>query len=457
MKNNIIINITDRKLLKILILVWFFLLISICMFDSSIATTTLTVEDVRRIALKHNRTYLAAKEDVIKAQSDITKARAGALPNITLNSNYSRNFKLSSFFVQMGNEPPIEFKTGFNNEFRSSLSIQQSLWSGGQVFTALKIAKLYKKYSLEKEKEVKASIIYNAELLFYKTILTQSNLQVLQKAFEANSYNLEVVEKYYVKGTVSKFEVLRAKVEKSNLQPQILKAKSDLTLSQKRLKSFLGIDLNEDIVIVDTKDDTTLANLLPLSSLIDAALQNRPEIRQSNYLTEIAKKGIRISKGDYLPKLNAVSSYNWSASSDNFTSRENNVRSWSAGINLSIPIFKGGSTRGEVKNSVATYHQALLNDKQLKDNVKLEVEESYDNMLQAKKTLDIQGETIAEAEEGLKIANVRYKSGVGILLEVLSAQTALTQARNSLALATFVFRQARAQLKKATTVDIDKK
>ena len=91
---------------------------------------------------------------------------------------------------------------------------------------------------------------------------------------------------------------------------------------------------------------------------------------------------------------------------------------------------------------------------QLKDDVRLEVEEAYDQILQAKKALDIQGETIAEAEAGLRIANLRYETGVGTQLEVLSAQTALTQALQALSEATFFFRQAHSLLNKATNIII---
>ena len=105
-------------------------------------------------------------------------------------------------------------------------------------------------------------------------------------------------------------------------------------------------------------------------------------------------------------------------------------------------------------NSKADYRQQRLAERDTRDKIVLEVEEAYDRLLQAKKALDAQGETIAQAEKGLSIANVRYESGVGTLLEVLSAQAALTQARNSQAQALYFFRDARAQLTKATSIDI---
>ena len=418
------------------------------------SVTPLTVADVRRQALQHNRTYLSAKEDVVKAEAQITSARSGALPNVDLVGSYSRNLKLPSFFVQPDSGSAIEFRTGFNNDFSATLSVTQSIWQGGKVFTALEIAKLYKKYALAQEAQVKATVILNAEQLFYSAILTQSSLEVLKKAFEANSYNLDMVEKSYSQGMVSEFEVLRARVEKQNLVPKILKAESDVKLSKQRLKSYLGIDLTRGVVLMEETGDTSLAGLPELSVLVDTALQARPEMQQMDYLADITQKAIRVQRGDYFPKLSAVSNYNWSAQSDKFSLEEHNTRSWSAGLQLQVPIFKGGATRSKVTSAIADHRQTILHKKQTEDNIRLEVESAYDMLIQAKKALDVQGTTIAQAEEGLHIANVRYQSGVGTQLEVLSAQAALTDARNSLATATYVFREAKSQLRKATTIDI---
>jgi outer membrane protein TolC len=423
--------------------------------SAALSATALTVADVRQRALESNRTYLSAKEDVVKAQSQITTARSGALPDITLTGSYSRNLKLPSFFVQPDSGQAIEFRTGFNNDFSATLSVQQSLWEGGKVFTALSIAKLYKKYSLAKEAEVRSTVIVNAEQLFFAAILQQSNLLALQKAFEANSLNLDMVEKQYSQGVVSEFEVLRARVEKQNLMPQIFKAESDVKLARKKLQTYIGMELSEDVTLIEELGDTTLTALPSMQELVDTALEQRPEIQQLDYLTLITKKAVKVARGDYYPKLKAVSSYNWSAQSDRLTLSEHNTKSWQAGLNLTIPIFKGGATRGSVTNSLADYRQTMLSSRQTRDNIRLEVEEAYDQLIQAKKSLEVQGTTIAQAEEGLRIANVRYQSGVGTLLEVLSAQSALTQARNSLALATYSFQVAKSQLRKATTIDIN--
>lgn len=418
------------------------------------AETSLSIADARQRAVEFNRTFLTAQEDIRKARADVTKARSGALPNIMLNGNYNRNFNIPSSFVTMDNET-VEFKFGFKNTFGASLSAVQSIWQGGKVFTALSIAKDYRHYSEERAGVVEANVVYQAEVLFFNVMLERSRLDVLNKSMEANTYSLNVIEDKYSQGLVSEYELLRARVEQANLKPQILQAESNVRLAEKRLKSYLGIELSEPIVLVEAIGDTTLAHLPALQQLTETALADRAEMKQADFLSKITSKAVRVARADYLPSLSAVMDYSWSAQSDAISLKENQSRSWTAGLRLSIPIFKGGQTRGAVTQAVADHSQARLARLQTIDDIKLQVEEAYDRIRQAKEALDIQGNTIAQAEKGMEIANLRYESGVGTQLEVLSAETALREARRIQAEALFAFREAKAGLKKATTIDLD--
>jgi len=122
---------------------------------------------------------------------------------------------------------------------------------------------------------------------------------------------------------------------------------------------------------------------------------------------------------------------------------------------LTVPLFDGGRTIGEVRKAKTDYYQAVLTEEQLKDDIRLEVEQAFDQINQAKRALDLQRETIQQAEEGMRIANLRYQTGVGTQLEILSAQTALTDARTNLARAVYQFRLAKSELKKVTGLEIN--
>lgn len=418
------------------------------------AARVITIAEVRELALNYNRTYLSSLQDIKQAESDITTARSSALPNLTVTAGYNRNLKLGSFFVNADGQDPIEFKTGFKNDFSAALSARQSIWKGGKVFNAYKLAKLYKKYTLAGSNTVKAEVINNAEQLYFAALLASSNLEVIKKAYEANSSNLDVVEKFYSQGLVSEFEVLRARVEKSNLEPQLLDAESEVRLSKKRLLSFLGITLDEEVYLEDMVDTDSSDNT-DLREMLISAHQNRPEMTQAKLLVEITDKAIAIAQTDYFPQLEAISTYSWSSQSDDFTLSENKVESWTAGVQLTYPLFNGGETKGAVNNYRAEYHRAQLALSEVKDAISLETEEAYDRYHQSLETLAIQKNTIAQAEEGLRIANLRYESGVGTQLDILSAIAALTQARNAKAQALFKLRKAKSDLRKITTLEID--
>jgi len=407
----------------------------------------LTLEKVRDLALDYNRQLLSARRELDRASGEIVSARSGALPRLDLEGRYTRNLTDQELFFG-GEKIPISQK----NDFNFSLSLTQPLYVGGKVSSALKIAKIYDRYSREKVREVEHEIIYGAEAVFYAAILARSRLEVFHKADEQLGYNLEIAEKYYSQGMISEYELLRARVEKLNIEPQLVAAESELRVSRKRLKSFLGLSLDEPIELVTDLSDTAAVVLPPLDSLITLAVNGRPEINQARLQKRGYDKAVQIARSDWLyPTLLANASYDWSASSDNFSlRRDEKTSSWTASLLLSVPLFDGARSIGEVRKAKVDYYQAVLNEQQQYDDVRLEVEQAFDNLIMTRKALQLQSETIAQAEEGMRIADLRYESGVGTQLEVLSAQTALTQARTQLAETVYSYRLARSALKKAT-------
>ncbi len=435
-----------RRIIVKMILLWSL------MVALSMAQTVLTVDKARDLALEYNRQYLSAEKELDRAHGEIISARSGALPDISLSGRYTRNIKIPELFIA-GEKIPL----GLDNEFDLSLSISQPLYVGGKVGAALKIAKYYEHYSHEKLREAKSTVVFSAESIFYAAVLAESNLEVVQKAFDQLSYNLDVVEKNYKQGMVSEYERLRARVEKANLEPQLIAAQSDVNLAQKRLKSFLGLPLEEKVTLAADLSDTAVVDLPALDSLISAALGNRPEMAEAELEKNVYDKAIRIAKGGWLyPVLSLNTTYDVTGSSNSLRwDAQSIAKSWTASMIISVPLFDGGKTIGEVRKSRVDYYQATLKVQQAKDDIRLEVEQAYDNINMSKKALDTQRETIAQAEEGMRIANIRYQSGVGTQLEVLSAQTALTDARTNLARATYNYRLAKSALKKAIGGEIN--
>lgn len=424
------------------------------------AETVLTVGKCRELALEYNRQLLEARKEVDRAQGEIISARSGALPTVSLDGRYTRNVKKAEMFLPgefFDEEGFVKIPAAQDNDFNLTLSLTQPLYVGGKVGTAMKIARIYGELSREKVREIEAAIVFGAESVFFEAVLTQAQLEVIQKSHEQLSHNLEVAEKNFGQGMISEYELLRARVEKLNLEPQLLAAQSNVSISGKRLKTYLGIDIDEYISLAPDMDDTTAVELPTLDSLTTLAMKNRPELSQAELEKRGYEKAVRIAQGDWLyPNLYANASYNLSASGEDFRISDRNLsKSLTVSLLLSVPLFDGGRTIGEVRKARVDFYQATLRQQQLRDDIRLEVEEAFDRFQQSRKALAAQSETIAQAEEGMRIADLRYESGVGTQLEVLSAQTALTQARSQLAQTVFQYRLAKAALKRATGLEIN--
>jgi outer membrane protein len=128
---------------------------------------------------------------------------------------------------------------------------------------------------------------------------------------------------------------------------------------------------------------------------------------------------------------------------------------WTAGAQVSWNLFDSGLTRGKIMESQANYEKARLDVDESRRQIELEVRTAYSNFIEAREVLESQKEVQAEAEEALRLAEARMTAGSGTQLDVLSAQTALTQARTTQAQALHDYSVARARVQRAVGDDME--
>ena len=97
----------------------------------------------------------------------------------------------------------------------------------------------------------------------------------------------------------------------------------------------------------------------------------------------------------------------------------------------------------------ARYDKARLEVEDASRHIELEVRSAYSEFIQAKEVLDSQKKVQEQAEEALRLAGVRNEAGSGTQLDVLGAQTALTEARTTQVQALRDYSVARARLERS--------
>src|SRR5690349_21070112 len=130
------------------------------------------------------------------------------------------------------------------------------------------------------------------------------------------------------------------------------------------------------------------------------------------------------------------------------------LNGWMVGGQLSWNIFDGMLTYGKVIQAKAQLAHAKADVEDRARQIELEVRTDYSGLIEARETLESQQKVQEEAEEALRLAKARADAGTGTRLDVLNAETQLTQARTTQVQALHDYDVARARFERAIGQDL---
>jgi outer membrane protein len=222
---------------------------------------------------------------------------------------------------------------------------------------------------------------------------------------------------------------------------QLITAENNYETAKAQLDQAAGIpggtdyDVgNEDVLPVEDEDQ-------PLDTLVGKAVANRPEIGQLRRQRVAQEASLSSAKGGYGPTLSALAGV-----SESGLALDGLVPNWSAGLLLSWPIFQGGLTMSQVHQAEAGL-ESIDAQKSLEElQVRLDVDSARLAVRAAKASIGAAEEAVASARLQLQLAEQRYATGVGSIIELNDAQVAYTSAAAQLVQARYGLASARAQL-----------
>jgi outer membrane protein TolC len=249
----------------------------------------------------------------------------------------------------------------------------------------------------------------------------------------------------YRKGLVSKLDLLRAEVQQSNLQPQIIRMQNAVELARYRLNLVLDRELDEPVSPTDSLAYRAVE--LDSAALVRRALESRPELAQVDIARRIAGRAAMISYSGLQPSVILMADYTYSKGQG--FSGDEWQKNWDLGVAASWNLFDGGATLGRIKEARSNARRVLLAREQVEDYVRLEVTAGFLAVQASRRAIASQEKTVEQASEALRMAQARYESGQATNLDVLDAQLALTQAQTGRIQAVHDYLVSLAQLERA--------
>ena len=394
-----------------------------------ISAREMSLEDCVRQALEMNPDLLDAAEAIDQAGSGITQARSGYLPQLDFLGRY--NFLEKTQTVSLPDPSTgqtVDMELDFTRDYTFQFLLSQPLYTGGRLSSSYNIARHSETMAETDLERRRADVALDVARAFYSLILSREAVTVAQDAIDNASEFLRVVKARYETGEASSFEVMRAEVEVSNLEPILIRARNGINLSELLIKKAMGARQDADIEFVGEFKYNDYE--ITAERAIEIAMENRPELKMADLQGSIADQSIKLARSGWFPTLALDFNYDFRMDKISFDSDE--VEDTYGGyLVLSLPLFDGFRTRAQVAEARSIRRQADIYRGNLEDLIELEVRGVLLDVEAARETLKSQEKNVGMAQEGLDIANERYLQGYATNLEVLDAQLALNTAKRN--------------------------
>jgi len=402
----------------------------------------LSLEECLGIALVNNKQIASAVCDKENARGKITESYSLALPQLGLTGSYTRLDETPS--ADFGGQSMV---MGSADNYALSANLSQPLFRGGSIGAGIRAARLYACMADESVREAVQQVIFDVRKTFYDILLAQELLRVADEAVELSRRHLTDVQNRRRAGVASDYDVLRAKVEVSNYDAEVIRSRNRLHLLETSFYKLLGVSQESEIEFVG---ELRYEPVEPsLEKAAEAAFARRPELMQAELQCRLYKENLTASKAERWPKFDLFFSENYTRPDPHDSMKMSWGDSWTAGATMSFAIFDGLKTKGRVRQAKADLAKSRVRLADCEEAVLLDVRQATFNINDADSFVKSQQANVKRAAEGYELAEAGYKEGVNTELEVRDARQALLHARALHYQAVHSHSVARLQLRRA--------
>lgn len=406
------------------------------------APLVLTLEQALEIALSENPTVKVAEQEIEKTEYARKGTYAALFPQIDFSASYDRTIKKQVMYFDNQSVP-----VGTDNNYSLGFSAAMPLVNA-QLWKSLDISALDVELAVEQARSSKIDMVNQVKKSFFAVLLAKDSYEVFLESYHNAMENYLDIERKYNQGLVAEYDLIRADVTVKNTEPNVFQAENALALAKWQLKALMAVDLDLNIEcqgeLTDYETDmytdyvSSDTNLVENSSLVQMDIQ-----------TEQLQETLKMQKYEYIPTLSLTTNYQWTSMNDNFKFKDYVWNPYSVvGVTLAVPIFSGGSKYNNIRQTRVTINQIKLQREDTERNLELAVKQYRDNMATNIKQLEAARKAVDQSERGYLIAQKRYDTGAGTLLEVNDAELAMTQAKLNFNQAIYDYMVAKADLDK---------
>lgn len=410
------------------------------------ATLELDLEETIQRALLTNPSVKIAEYNRKAAKADYSAAKGARGISISLSHDSGRG----GYADPQYNQQLRIWTKGIDNSHSNSITASLPIFTGGELQGQIGQAKANYRSMLSAEEQAYNEMKETATTGYFN-MLNATNMKALrQESVDRLQAHLDNVIAQYNVGIVARADVLRSEVELANAQQNYITASNEYDVAEATLNNIIGTPLGTTLLLKDRLQYEPYEN--DMAYCLAYSEQHRPELKQAEYAIDSAEAALVVARSGHMPKVYANASNNWGGNGSDWPGDDD--ENWSVGVTASMNVFDSGVTWSKIHAAQENLAKAKESQRQIKDNVELEVRTDYLNLREAEKRITTTQVAVASAEEDYHIAVVRYQAGVGTNIDVMDAQEALTQAKTNYYQALYNYNTSKAALNTSMGVGV---
>lgn len=380
--------------------------------SSHAQTSTLTLEECKRLALEQNKKIKTAQQHIEAAQEVRKGANSNSKP--TIDGSVSGLYAGKPLNALL---PEISAT--------AMLSVTQPIYAGGKIKLGKDLASKAVEINEAQKVLTEAEVLLQVEKGYWQVVSVREKITLAETYKTMLEGLLKELTNTFDAGLIYKNDVLRVKVQLNETELNLAKAKDGLVLAKLSLAQVMGMPGQTAFAVQDSVTGTFTS----VTSFSSDFTTQRPEINLLQKALEAEQLQEKLLKADFKPTAGlSAGGFTGTGKAMNFTNGKNFLSSYYGLVSLNIPIWDWGHRASKVREQSYKIAAKQIELEETKEFLSLEVQNAWLQLNQSVKRINYSTTSLEQADENLRLSNDRFKAGTVTGKDVLEAQALWQQA-----------------------------
>lgn len=323
--------------------------------------------------------------------------------------------------------------------------ISAILYSGGQLEASQEQAFWAYQMAMANYEQRKSELFLDVINATLTVLHSEDMLEVAHRAVNSLKELERITRKRVDAGASARIELLRVQAQLAEAEVGRLSRENELEVARSFLRSLMGLPADAPIRLREFMPEIPIVKPeYDVASLRQEARRQRPEMRLAEARIALARAQRRMAAAGYKPAIQISGSRSWFDS--NSLSEDT---SWGVFLGFSWPVFDNSVTRLRMAQVREDIEAAQSRREQIERQIDVEIDRSLTAWVTAYHAWEAAQRGLEAARENLRLSRLRYETGFSTHIEILDAESTLSEAEARFQQSIYDFMSAKAALWKA--------